>query len=352
MSFRKLCKFILIAGSVLALSSCKDDEETESLPSLNGNLQFQVAAFVEPGEILKMTPGGVKHPDGKTIGYYWRVTPGMSTADTTRYENGLDSEDRESDGTFYHQFSDSLITFTVSCTAFAKGYSSTYASNYVTVVKPGLDGSLTRTGIIKEDKKITVGGIDYYYVSHNGLDWMRNNLANPAYGAPYRNSDAISEILGRLYSYEDAVKACPEGWRLPSDKEWTELAAAVNGGSVTREYETIPNIAADFMADAQFNLKEMWEYWPEVGEITNKSQMGMIPVGYSNLGEKVDGKYPTAAFTGIYEYSTFWTSDKVADENDMAYYRYIISDQPEMYVSKGDISSFGASVRCVRRSEQ
>ncbi len=350
MSFRKLGKFILIAAGILALVSCKDKEETVVTPSLNGILTFHADAFVAPKEVIRMVPSGIKHPEGKGVGYSWKVTPGMSLADTTRYETGLDQDGDESDGRFSYYFKDSLATYTITCSAFAKGYSSAFATRYITVVKPGLEGSLQKTGIKREDRKITVDGIDYYYVRHNGLDWMRNNLANPAYGTPYGNSEAVSEILGRFYSYDDAVKACPEGWRLPTDKEWTELAASINGGSVVEAYETIPDIAAEFMANAEFNYKEMWEYWPEVGDITNKSKLAMIPGGFSNLGTQVDGKYPTASFTGIYEYATFWTSDRVEDEDDMAYYRYLICDQPEMYASKGDIHSFGANVRCVRES--
>ncbi len=352
MSFRKLGRLFLIAGSILALASCKDKDETEAAPSLGGVLSFYVEPFVKPGTVVKMSPKGAKHPEDKGIGYYWKVTPVMDKSDTTRLENGLSPEGKESDGSFTYTFPDSLATYTVACSAFAKGYGGIYSSQYVSVVKPGLDGSLTETGIKEDDEKIEVDGLDYYYISHNGLDWMRNNLANPAYGAPYANSEAVSDILGRYYSYEEAMVACPEGWRLPTDKEWRELAAGINGGGVANEYSTIHKIAADFMADAQFNLNKMWEYWPQVGEITNKAGLGMIPGGYANLGQFVDGEYPMAAFTGIYEYAVFWTADKVADEDGMAYYRYLICDEPEMYASKGDVKSFGANVRCVRESQE
>ncbi len=352
MSFKKLCKFILIAGGILAIASCKDEEETSVSPSLEGYITFNAEPFVNPGTVVKMTPKGAKHPEDKGIGYYWRVSPGMDKADTTRLENGLSPEGEESDGSFSYKFPDSLATYTVSCGAFAKGYSGISGSTYVTVVKSGAKGSLTDTGIMPLDpNKVNVDGIDYYYVSHNGLDWMRNNLANPAFGAPYANAEAVSDILGRYYSHEEARNACPPGgWRLPTDQEWRELAASVSGGSPAQEFSTIGGIAADFMANAQFNLRTMWEYWPAVGEITNKSGLSMIPSGYANLGKLVDGAYPMAAFTGIYRYAAFWTADEVADEEGMAYYRYLICDQPGMYISKGDTKSFGASVRCVRES--
>jgi hypothetical protein len=41
----------------------------------------------------------------------------------------------------------------------------------------------------------------------------------------------------------------------------------------------------------------------------------------------------------------------VEGEEGMAYYRYIIADRPEMLIGKGDVNTFGASVRCVRDAE-
>ncbi len=344
MNFKKL---IFVSLAVLALFSCKKEEETEVLPSLNGTLKFEVENFIYPEQSLTMVPSGLTHPDGKGIGYYWKVTPGMGAADTTRLESGLSPEGKTSDGRFTYFFKDSLATYTVACTAFADGYSSSYASRSVAVVKSGLNGSLRGTGIKAADNHISFEGVDYYYITYNGLDWMRNNLANKNYGAPYSNAEAVSDILGRFYSYNEALKACPEGWRLPTDQEWLELAKSINPDVKGAVGETIKGIAKDFMAKVEFNFEEMWEYWPEVGEITNKSQLAVIPSGYANLGKKVSEKYPNAAFQGITEYATFWTKDTV-DGEDMAYYRYFFCDQPDFFVSKGDKNSFGANVRCVR----
>ena len=35
----------------------------------------------------------------------------------------------------------------------------------------------------------------------------------------------------------------------------------------------------------------------------------------------------------------------------MAYYRYLICDQPDMMIAKGDPKAFGASIRCVRDAQ-
>lgn len=353
MSLRKLNSLLWVTLALAAAVSCKKDDDAEVAPALNGTLSFNVTGFVNPGYVAKMTPAGLSHPEGKGIGYHWKVTPGMSFADTTRLESGLSPDGQPSDGSFSYKFRDSLATYTVSCYGFAKGYSSSYTSRYVTVVKPGLDGSLTGTGINKKDPNITVEGNTYYYANPAGkLDWMRQNLAVTPYGAAYANAEATSSILGRYYSYEEAINACPEGWRLPTDAEWRELAREINSKSDAEAYQTIPGIAADLMADVSFNSNKMWEYWPQVGEITNKSEISAIPAGYANLGEKAeDGGYPAASFFGMYEYAVFWTADLVDGEPDMAYYRYLICDQPDMYAGKGDIKTFGASVRCVRDAE-
>ncbi len=341
MGFKKLNTLVIIAAGLLALASCKKDEETETLPYLNGTLSFTLDSYVSPDYTVTLTPKGVTHPDGGEIGYYWMVSPGMDKSDTT--------------DVFTHTFKDSLATYTVSCTAYAKGYTSSYATVYATVVKPGFDGSITETGISETDKHITVEypgnkTVNYYYTTVNGLDWMRNNLANPGSGAPFDNCEAMSEIFGRYYSYEEAQNACPEGWGLPTDKQWRELAATISGKDAAEENESIKGVAADLMVDGLFNLNEMWEYWPKVGPITNAGKLSILPTGYANLGSKAGNKYPTASFQGLYEYAIFWTAD--SDDQGMALYRYMIADQPDMFIQQGDINTFGANVRCIRQAEK
>lgn len=349
MNLRKVFPIIMAGLMTITAISCKKDDDTESKPSMNGLLQFNVPAFVKPKDVVIMTPKGLTHPDGKGIGYYWNVSPGMSGSDTTRLENGLSPDGHESDGSFRYHFPDSLGTYTISCYGFAEGYNSSYASSFTTVVKGGLNGSITATGILSFDRKISAFDTDYYYTDHNGLEWFRNNLSNPAYGASYANTDAMLDVFGNFYSYEEAMQACPEGWRLPTDAEWVALANSINPEADAVVGEPIKGIAADIMGNVQFNGIQMWEYWPEVGEITNSSKLAAIPAGYANLGERSEeGKYPTASFFGVYEYSVFWTADKVEGDENMAYYRYIICDQPDMQIGKGDTKTFGANVRCVR----
>jgi uncharacterized protein (TIGR02145 family) len=276
----------------------------------------------------------------------------MTKYDTTRFLNGLDKKGNPSDGSFTHKFSDTLQIYTVYCYAYSEEYTNSSASKVTMVVSPGPEGSVSNTGINPEtDPYITVDEEHkFYYTTIGNLDWFRWNLGYTESGAPYVNSYAMDGVLGRYYSYDEAMTACPEGWRLPTDKEWLEMLQTVDSSLTGLEpFNTIPGVASKLMGDVRFNGEKAWEYWPAVGEITNASGLSIIPAGFAMLsGKNAEGYYSKAIFKGYLDYAVFWTADTVEGEEDMAYYRYIIGNQPEFMLGKGDVTSYGASVRCVR----
>ena len=74
----------------------------------------------------------------------------------------------------------------------------------------------------KTYKKITVGN----------QTWMAQNLNYAAKGSKcYKKSEGNCEKYGRLYKWSTAKSACPTGWHLPSDAEWTALTDYVGGSS-------------------------------------------------------------------------------------------------------------------------
>lgn len=358
MRYRSLYSLLLAAAAIICISSsCKKEDDTVISPSLEGKLSYNICSYLTPGTKVTLTPSGVKHPDGETIGYYWRVSPTMTKSDTTRYENGLDKNGNESDGTFVHTFSDTLKTYTVTGYAYASGYTYTSRTQDVMVVAGGVDRSITNLGIAENSKTETIDGKTYHYVTVGGKDWLSRNIADPSCGAPYQNCTAMDDVFGRYYSFEEAKNICPEGWELPSEADWLAVAKEMGASEDTQAYETFEGITASLMGDGYFNDMKMWEYWPKVGAINNNSGLSMIPVGYAILGREnddisdnnpfVDNRYPYANFLGTLEYAAFWTADMV-EGKEMAYYRYIIADQPDMLISSADTKSFGASVRCVR----
>ncbi|MCB0595034.1 MAG: hypothetical protein KDD28_13155, partial [Phaeodactylibacter sp.] len=71
-------------------------------------------------------------------------------------------------------------------------------------------------------------GQSYRTISLNGLDWMAANLnyagrGKLELGVCYDNNEKNCAQYGRLYTWEEAQLACPAGWRLPTDEEWSGL---------------------------------------------------------------------------------------------------------------------------------
>ena len=63
--------------------------------------------------------------------------------------------------------------------------------------------------------------------------WMAENLAYNAEGSKcYDNNEENGKKYGRLYDWDTAMKACPSGWHLPSEKERDILLDFVGGGEI------------------------------------------------------------------------------------------------------------------------
>ena len=331
-------------AALLMLAACHHEPESDDKESLDGSPSFSVPAYLRPGDVVDVDVTGVSHPKGEGLGIIWVETV-SNAIDTVRTPS-----DPSSVSTRYtFTIPDTTGTFVVRCSAYADGYYTSTSSVNFTVVKTGLDESLSGREIVASDPLIAderdgsgpKGENVYYYATANGLDWMRNNLAYTGSGIPFRESEAMSYIFGRYYTWNEAQTACPEGWRLPTDAEWTALASALTGRKYG-ELEPWNGAAGALMVNAYFNGTKMWEFWPEV-KVTNASDLSIIPAGYAIRADE------NKNFYGVFNYAVFWTAD--AAESDLAYYRYIYVKQPDVYLGVADRESFSASVRCVREAE-
>ncbi|MEM6641737.1 MAG: FISUMP domain-containing protein [Bacteroidota bacterium] len=60
--------------------------------------------------------------------------------------------------------------------------------------------------------------------------WMAQNLNFEVPGSfCYKDEPAYCEAYGRLYTFEAAVAACPEGWHVPTIGEWNLLFQSFGG---------------------------------------------------------------------------------------------------------------------------
>jgi len=134
--------------------------------------------------------------------------------------------------------------------------------------------------------------------------WMAENLNYDTTGSfCYNDSAYYSEIYGRLYSWETATGACPEGWRLPSDIDWQELEICLGMNP--------DEVRMDFWRgeDEGARLKSK-QGWNSNGNGTDNYGLSILPSGYRGIY----GKY---GLVGDYGYC--WTSTGFSDKS--AWYR-------------------------------
>ncbi len=158
----------------------------------------------------------------------------------------------------------------------------------------------------------------YKTVVIDGQTWMAENMAYQGGDvtclADTENYPDFIEQYGCLYSWEDAVKVCPTGWRLPTEADFTALIAYVGG---TEHGADLISVAAPYITG------------------NDTYGFGALPAGY----------YESPKFWFVNWLTRFWTSTERDSDNTRAYYM-------SMGGSKADIAyaekSTGFSVRCIK----
>ena len=168
-----------------------------------------------------------------------------------------------------------------------------------------------------------IDGNKFYTIDLNGTTWMANNLYGTESGTNYQDSEILTTVFGKYYSWTEAQTACPEGWHLPSGAEFDQCLGT-NAGSL--------------MVDASFVNTTMWSYWPQV-KITNSTQFCAIPVGYRDFTNE------DAPENGFKKFACFWTSDQ---QEDRGVFRSIFEEDVDVQKSQGDKETLAMSVRCVK----
>ena len=175
-------------------------------------------------------------------------------------------------------------------------------------------------------------GKSYDIVEIGSRTWMAENLDFETEGGVCPEGDArkCSEY-GRLYTWTDAQKVCPEGWRLPDSTDFATLVASAGGAEVAGQ-----------------SLKST-SGWFKKGNGSDALGFNAFPAGYRGAVYEGDGgALAGGSYDGIGGYAYFWSATTTPD--DLAYYLFLDFSSKAASMNafpKGDFRS----VRCVSAAQ-
>lgn len=153
--------------------------------------------------------------------------------------------------------------------------------------------------------------------------WMAENLdfeTDKSYC--YANEAENCEKYGRLYQWEVASEACPDGWHLPTDEEWQTLEKELG------------------MTEAELVKENNWRGTDQATKLMSDSTVGfnMLLAGYRN---------PPSNYFLMGMQAFIWTATDIGTHG---WYRQMRGGSEQIF-RKTRPKSWGMSVRCVKDEE-
>jgi uncharacterized protein (TIGR02145 family) len=160
---------------------------------------------------------------------------------------------------------------------------------------------------------------EYRTVKIGNQVWMAQNLNFEIENSwCYGDFKSDCEKYGRLYSWEAAKRACPNGWHLPSREEWNSMVDAAGGSSAGKNLKS----------------KTGWNGTDEFG-------FSALPGG---------NRYHDGSFNHVGDLGRWWSATEYGSGSAYAYGRLMYSGD----VYEGEDDSYksykgnGFSVRCAQ----
>jgi uncharacterized protein (TIGR02145 family) len=201
------------------------------------------------------------------------------------------------------------------------------------------------TACTKEEPKVCIDsfvderdGTEYCITTIGTQVWMADNLQFASDTNTYLNTlspNTVNAVYGRLYTFNEANQACPNGWHLPTDAEWKTLEMTLGMSSV--EADGLNDRGTD--EGTQLKSTEGWNATINAGvEGTNSSGFNAFPSGEWNPS--------FGPFFHLGEEASYWTAS-VYDTTDAAWMRTLAYDNASIrrsYVT----GKMGFACRCVQ----
>lgn len=247
-------------------------------------------------------------------------------------------------------------------------------SEYVISVKEGngvtdIDGNTYPSTIIGSQEWMAANLKTTRYANGDSLryveleeDWKQLILGAPLFddGAwcYYENDSSNNANYGKLYNFHAAIDErglCPEGWRVPSDDDWHQLAKYIDPSSIIDSIAFNPlqpniKIRRDGIESkiAGGHLKSLLLWQDPNKGADNKTLFNALPAGARFL-YRSDYEEPIYKFREIYKAAAFWTTTKAMEfpPEPEAHFRLLSFDLPYLEQRKSSFRN-GLSVRCLK----
>lgn len=164
----------------------------------------------------------------------------------------------------------------------------------------------------------------YNWVKQGKQTWMAENLkiADTVGSWAYNGDDSVHvSIYGRLYDWKSALKACPKGWHLPSEKDWSRLIESLGpevAGVTVQSFDTVGKT------------------------IEEKEMSNIMPI--SSLLSGV--RYPDGRCLYVTYWGGCWSSTAV---NDSMAVNYLFARKTGTIGASTNDKRTGFSVRCIKK---
>lgn len=157
----------------------------------------------------------------------------------------------------------------------------------------------------------------------DGKEWSTANLnVNASASYCYQGAESNCDRYGRLYTWESAQRVCPvlgDGWRLPTDDEWRQMAKRYGGVS---------------------------------GDSADKGRgafTALITGGTSGFNAVLGGNRSEGQYARLNAHGFYWTASE-NDSDSAPFYNFGKGGQALHRQPQGE-KRMAISVRCVRDSE-
>ncbi len=172
----------------------------------------------------------------------------------------------------------------------------------------------------------------YRTIEVDGRKWFAQNVnyAVKDHSWCYEDKDSYCMRSGRLYDLEGARLACPEGWHLPRDREWSDMLKGL-----TQCYDGVDKCE-------KFASKMKATTGWQGGGGTDEYGFTVFSSGYRKLVGK-----STVRYEDMGEYAGFWSAQNGRNETIWLWSMGRMSDQMVRQLVPSNAKNNAYSVRCI-----